>query len=140
MYIKLLSRYLLHIFNEAKVLTQALMALSAHTRAYLCGRSNTTSLQPHPLQTFLAFPPALRYSPHNHTSVVCLINCHRPTSTSCHAHQGICRGQRSHRTGTRSPITRPGYGPAMPRPTGSNETCIQARVHTQDLGHAHKLN
>ena len=27
---------------------------------FLCGRSNTTSSQPHPLHTFVAFPPALQ--------------------------------------------------------------------------------
>ena len=119
---------------------------TAHTRAHLISCVGGATTPPHTLTHFTPSLPFFRpYSPHNHTGVVCLINCHG--LTAYHAHQGTWQGStvRGHTgRGTRPPIITSRCGshkPAMPRPIGGNKTCIKAHTHcTQDLGHAHKLH
>ena len=130
---------------------------------------------PHKHTHFTPSLPFIRpYSPHNHTGVVYLINCHGLTFDLLPRPPRHPAGVRGHNgRGTRPPIItsrlwvriasypglpmffnvsreksgRPGYearsrthkmqarhGPAMPRPTGGNKTCIKAHTHTLHTG------
>jgi hypothetical protein len=99
---------------------------------FLCGRSNTTPLKPHPLYTIVASRTVLS------VYTASLTDMPSPL-TSCHAHGSIWRG----------PKVTPNRGHAHPspgsdlslhrrstgsRPTGGNKTCITHRHTAHSAG------
>ena len=112
---------------------------TALTRAHLICCVGGATTPPHNHTHFTPSLPFLRpYSAYNHTGVVCLINCHGLTFDLLPRPLRHPAGIRGHtERGTRPPIItswlrapQVKHGPAMPRPTGSNKTCIKAHTHT----------
>ena len=133
-----------HSFHKVKIHTTPSRPFhhTAHTSAHLISCVGGATTPPH---NHTHFTPSLPFpwphSPHNHTGVVYLINCHGLTFDLLPRpprHLTGVKGQEG--WGTRPPITRHLHGPTMPRPTGRKKTCINAHTYTQVLGHAHKLN
>ena len=137
-----------HSFHKAKMHTSPsrLFHHTAHTRAHLISCVGGATPPPHNHTHFTPSLPFLQpYSPHNHTGVVCLINCHSLTFdllTHPPRHLAKVRGHTG--WGTCPPYldlsSHPGCGPhnlseawahnAMPHPTGNNKTCIKAHTCT----------
>ena len=107
---------------------------TTHTSAHLISCVGGATTPPHNHTHFTpSLPFPWPYSPHNHTGVVYLINCHGLTFDLLPRpprHLTGIKGQELEARGTRPPITRHLHGPTMPRPTGRKKTCINAHTHT----------
>ena len=129
-----------HSFHKAKMHTTPSRPFhhTTHTSAHLISCVGGATTPPH---NYTHFTPSLPfpwpYSPHNHTGVVHLINCHGLTFDLLPRpprHLTGVKGQEGR--GTRPPIiTSPSraqqvkHGPTMPRPTGRKKTCLNTHTH-----------